>query len=116
MRKLEYQMVISLNHNWPHAYAELGRCKFYTGWVQEMIPLTEQAIRLSPRDGQIGSWYSRIGVAHLLQSRIDEAIFWLEKARIVSPGLPFVHAQLASAYALKGNPERAGRTRGGAQA
>jgi predicted Zn-dependent protease len=44
---------------------------------------------------------------HLLQSRTDEAILWLEKGRSASPALPFVHIWLASAYALKGASERA---------
>jgi predicted Zn-dependent protease len=44
---------------------------------------------------------------HLLQSRTDEAIVWLEKARSVLPEAPLVHIRLASAYALKGEIERA---------
>jgi hypothetical protein len=44
---------------------------------------------------------------HLLQSRIDESILWLEKACGVNPVLPYVHAQLASAFALKGEAARA---------
>ena len=44
---------------------------------------------------------------HLLQSRTDEAIVWLEKARSANPEHPIVHAFLASAYALKGETERA---------
>jgi hypothetical protein len=43
-----------------------------------------------------------IGQVHLLQSRIEEAIIWLERARIGNPGSPWPHAWLASAYALKG--------------
>jgi hypothetical protein len=42
-----------------------------------------------------------------MQSRVDEAIPWLEKARSANAGLSFVHAYLASAYALKGETERA---------
>ena len=72
-----------------------------------MIPLHEQAIRLSPRDANISIWYFRIGVAHLLQSRIDEAVVWLERARGANAALPYVHSHLASAYALKGETERA---------
>jgi predicted Zn-dependent protease len=67
----------------------------------------EQAIRLSPRDPNIGNWYGRIGFAHLLQSHTDEAIVWLEKARAAVPGLPFVRGHLAAAYALGGEIERA---------
>jgi predicted Zn-dependent protease len=51
--------------------------------------------------------YFRIGQVHLLQSRTDEAIPWLEKARSANPEFPFVHAFLASAYALRGESERA---------
>jgi adenylate cyclase len=104
---LEYEMAIAFYPNWPSAYAELGLCKFFAGSIEEMIPLVEQAIRLSPRDHQIVYWYNRIGIVHLLQSRIDEAILWFEKARTADPALPIVHDFLASAYALKGETERA---------
>jgi len=50
---------------------------------------------------------SRIALVHMLQSRTDEAIPWLEKARLANPVSPGFHAWLASAYALKGDPERA---------
>jgi len=46
-------------------------------------------------------------MVHLLQSRTDEAILWLEKARGANPALPGPHAWLASAYALNGDSERA---------
>ena len=51
----------------------------------EAILLHEQAIRLSPRDPNIVIWCHRIGEAHLVQSRIDEAIFWLERGRRANP-------------------------------
>jgi tetratricopeptide (TPR) repeat protein len=103
----EYETVIAFNRNSADAYANLGWCKLYTGSIEETIPLQKQAIRLSPRDPSIGFWYWRIGVVHLLQSRIAEAIVWLEKARSANPGLPVAHAYLASAYALEGETERA---------
>jgi TolB-like protein/DNA-binding winged helix-turn-helix (wHTH) protein/Tfp pilus assembly protein PilF len=103
----EYETVIAFNRNSADAYANLGWCKLYIGSIAETIPLQERAIRLSPRDPSIGFWYWRIGVVHLLQSRADEAILWLEKARSANPGLPVAHAYLASAYALKGETERA---------
>ena len=43
----------------------------------------------------------------MLQSRTDEAIVWLEKARIGNPASPWPHAGLASAYALSGELDRA---------
>jgi hypothetical protein len=44
---------------------------------------------------------------HLLQSRIDVATLWLERARNANAARPDVRASLASAYALKGETERA---------
>ena len=103
----EYETVIALNRNWANAHSHLGWCKFVTGSIEEVIPAQERAIRLSPRDPQIGLFYFRIGFAHLLQSRIDEAIVWCEKARNATPAHPLFRALLASAYALNGEIERA---------
>jgi TolB-like protein/class 3 adenylate cyclase/Tfp pilus assembly protein PilF len=103
----EYEMAIALNRNGVLAIAALGICKFFTGDLEEAIPAQELAIRLSPRDRYLANWYWRIGMVHLLQSRIDEAILWIEKARIANPRFPGPRAWLASAYALKGEGERA---------
>jgi TolB-like protein len=103
----EYQTVIAFNRNHVNALAALSWCKLYAGSIDEVIPLVEQVIRLSPRDPYIGAWYNRTGLVHLLQSRLDEAILWLEKAHNANPELSFAHAHLASAYALKGDLDRA---------
>jgi tetratricopeptide (TPR) repeat protein len=103
----EYETVLALNRNYVHAYANIGQCKLFTGSIDEAIPIHEQAIRLSPRDPEIGVWYQRIGQAHLLQSRTKEAVIWLEKARHATPAHPGIRAWLASAYALSGEIERA---------
>ena len=103
----EYETAIALNRNWVFAYVALGACKLLTGEIEEAIPLAEQAIRLSPRDPNIGIMYDRIGYVHLLQSHIDQAILWCEKARSANPAHPLYRAHLASAYALKGETERA---------
>ena len=104
----EYEAVIALNRNWAHAYSHLGWCQFLTGLVEELIPAQEEAIRLSPRDPQIGLFYSRIGRAHLLKSRIEEAVIWCEKARNATPAAAIFRSFLASSCALKGDMERAG--------
>jgi tetratricopeptide (TPR) repeat protein len=103
----EYETVIALNHNSVGAISALAHCKLFSGPIEEVIPLQEQALRLSPRDPLIGNMYSRIGLVHLLQSRTDEAIRWLERALSANAELPFLHAYLASAYALNGEIERA---------
>jgi TolB-like protein len=103
----EYETVIALNRNWAHAYSHLGWCNFMTGSIEKLIPAQEQAIRLSPRDPQIGLFYSRIGSGHLLRSRTEEATIWYEKARNATPAHPEFRTFLASVYALKGETERA---------
>jgi tetratricopeptide (TPR) repeat protein len=102
----EYQEALAFNRGWADALAGLGWCKFWVGSIDEAIALHEQAIRLSPRDPQIGYWYFRIGLMHLLQSRIEEAIPWLEKGRGTIPTFPLAYSFLAAAYALNGEVER----------
>jgi TolB-like protein len=103
----EYETVLASNRNSTFALSALGECKLWTAAFDEAILLQEQAIRLSPRDPIIGAFYNRIGVARMLQSRTNEAIPWLEKARSANPGIPGYHAWTASAYALKGVTGRA---------
>jgi adenylate cyclase len=104
---LEYEKVLGINRNFVGALAGLGWCKLHAGLLDDVIPLVEQAIRLSPRDPRIGHFYFRIGTVHLLQLRPDEAILWLEKACGAVPELPPARAFLASAYGLNGETERA---------
>jgi adenylate cyclase len=103
----EYETVLASDRNWVDALIPLSQCKLFAGSIEETIALAEQAIRLSPRDPRLDGCYFAIGRVHLLQSRTQEAILWLEKARNANPGHPIYHAWLASAYALKGGTERA---------
>jgi tetratricopeptide (TPR) repeat protein len=66
----EFEAAIALNHNAAGAYAHLGRWKLLTGSLEEVVPLVQQAIRLSPRDHNLGYWYNSIGLTHLLQLRM----------------------------------------------
>ena len=103
----EYEMVIASNRNSAGAFFALGVCKLMNGSIEEAIPLEEQSIRLSPRDPYIFNRFMTIGRAHLLQSRTDEAIIWLEQARNANPAHWYPHISLASAYALRGESTRA---------
>ena len=99
----EYETVLAANRNALAAVGNIGRCKIYIGLLDDGVALEEQAIRLSPHDPFLGIWYFRIGQARLLQSRVDEAIGWLEKAHNENAAYPFVPAWLAAAYGLKGD-------------
>jgi adenylate cyclase len=103
----EYETALTLNRNFVAALTGLGWCKLFAGSIDEVIPLEEKAIRLSPRDPNIAYRYLLIGTVHLLQSRTDEAIAWLEKGRSAMPAQPGFRDRLAAAYALGGETERA---------
>jgi adenylate cyclase len=104
---LEYEAAVALDRNSVYALTGLGWCKLYFGSIEEVIPLVEQAIRLSPCDPWVGHLYYLIGTVHLLQSHTDEAIVWLEGARSAMPTVPIHRSRLAAAYALRGETERA---------
>ena len=103
----EFETVLAFDPNSTSALHLLGWCKLLTGSIDEVIPLAEQAIRLNPRDPFIANRYVRIGMIHLLQSRTDEAVIWLEKARTANPTEHYTRAYLASALGLKGELDRA---------
>jgi adenylate cyclase len=103
----EYEAAIALDRNFAASMAYLGWCKVLTDSGDAALPLYERAIRLSPRDPSVSVWYRQIGRMHLLQSRIEEAILWFEKARATAPALSLTYASLASAYAIDGQTERA---------
>jgi len=103
----EYEMALASNPNLVVALHGLGFCKLFAGSIDQVIPLVEQALRRSPRDPGISAWHFLIGTVHLLQSRTDQAIVWLEQARNDAPAKPFIHINLAAAYALSGDLEPA---------
>jgi tetratricopeptide (TPR) repeat protein len=84
------------------AYAERGWVKALTGRPAEAFPDLAQAIRLSPRDQQIGGWHEALGVASLMLGRDEEAAAHFGRARVADPNQPRFILQLASAYALTG--------------
>jgi len=102
----EYETAQALNPNWLHSLSQLALCKIMTGSIEDAIPLVEQTIRLSPRDPQIRSSYTNMGIARLLQSHTDEAIPWFEKARGTA-GFGWPYSFLAAIYGLRGETDKA---------
>jgi tetratricopeptide (TPR) repeat protein len=112
----EFEMVIASNRNALDALSALGECKLLTGSIDEAIPLEAQAIRLGPRDPYVFYRYLVIGKAHLLQSRIEEAIVWLERRASAiqdhlghAPGSPLpMRSKARPIVPLPNLPRRAG--------
>ena len=103
----EFEAAIASHFNNASAYANLGRCKFLTGSIDDVIPLEEKALRIGPDDPFLGTVYSWIGIVELLKSHTEEAIAAFEKARNDFNNFVYVRSFLAAAYALGGQSERA---------
>src|SRR5262249_16729122 len=102
-----YEAGLALNRNSGVAVPAPWVWRVFFCAIAEAIHPHELPIRLSPRDPRLPNWYWRIGMVHLLQSRNDEALVWLERARNTNPRLAGPHAWLASAYSLRGYSEGA---------
>jgi adenylate cyclase len=103
----EFELVVTNHPNWDEAWHGLGQCKLFMGAIDEVIPVEQRSIKLSPLGPNIAFKLTRIGFVYLLKSQIQEAIEWLEKARNSNPTISFLRGYLVSAYALNGEPERA---------
>ena len=103
----EFETARSLDRNNTGALQGLGWCKLFTGSLDEVIPLAEEAIRLGPRDRDIGYRYYLIGIVYQLWSRPEDAIAWFERARGTISAFPGLWAHLAAAYALRGDAKAA---------
>jgi class 3 adenylate cyclase/TolB-like protein/Tfp pilus assembly protein PilF len=101
--RIEYERAIDLDPNNAAAYGQLGTTMIYLGDPAAAIPLEEKRIRLNPNDQNIALAYWSIGLAHLLQNHIPEAIDWLTKARAANPRIYYIDLDLAAALALHGD-------------
>ena len=77
------------------------------GRPEETFQLVEKAIRLSPRDSNLGEWYIHIGVARFMMDQLEEAIIWLRRATEANPEIALSSLILASACSLAGRREEA---------
>jgi len=103
----EYAKVIELGHNWPSAYARIGLLNALLGRPEETFRLVEKAIRLSPRDSNLGEWYLHLGVARFMMDQLEEAIVCLRRAAEANPEIALSSLILASACSLAGRLEEA---------
>ena len=97
-----FEQAIALDRNFAPAYGSLGDVMTFLGRPEETIRLNEQAIRLSPRDPQLGNWQFDIGYAHWFIGDETQAVQWLLRARTANPQLPTVPIVLCGVYALQG--------------
>jgi TolB-like protein/tetratricopeptide (TPR) repeat protein len=87
-----------------------GICLTRMGRSAEAITPIEQAIRINPRNPNIGTRYRHMGYPLLFLGRYDEAVEWFERSLAANPGDSFrsdTYAAIAAAQALAGHTEQA---------
>ncbi len=105
----QFTKVLEMNPSFAPAYANAGHVMSRVGRLDESIEHVRYAIRLSPKDPNLGHWCLYAGEIELERRRDAAALEWLKRAVEIHPRSPFNHAALAAALALKGDREGAGR-------
>ena len=97
----EVELAMSLDPDLPYVHMRAGWVKIFLGRGEEAEGHVTTAMRLSPRDPMLGSWYGILGLADLQLGRLDKAVDRLRKAIGIAPNneLPYFH--LAAALALQ---------------
>ncbi len=88
------------------AHTYLGWAYSFQGKLDDAIAQCEIAIQLDP---EFGNPYNDIGVYLMQQQQLDEAIPWLEKAKLAKRYEPrhFPHLNLGRVYVAKGMLQKA---------
>ena len=93
-----YQRSVEANPYDAESRALLGAGLGVAGDYDAALDQFEAAIRLSPRDLHIATWYQYMGIAAFVAGRDEEAAEWSVKAIQSNPQLPAGHRTLASVY------------------
>jgi tetratricopeptide (TPR) repeat protein len=105
--RIEVEKAIALDSNFALAHHSLGQTLLFMGQPDAAIPHEETALRLSPHDPVVSTFYWGLGACHLVLGRLDEAIDFLRQARAANPQLSAHHLWLAAALGLKGDLDEA---------
>jgi adenylate cyclase len=97
---MAFERALAHNHNLASAHAQIGLTKLLIGQPGETFGHVAKAVRLSPRDFNMGAWLGIIGSAHISLGRDVQAIEVLRRAITENPSNPRCYWLLAAAYAL----------------
>jgi TolB-like protein/class 3 adenylate cyclase/tetratricopeptide (TPR) repeat protein len=107
----ESELAIALDRNLPWAHANAGFTKLMLGRGEETEADIGEAIRLSPRDPALSTWYRMMGVANVFLGRYERAVEHLRRSAGMNPRQTMAHLFLAAALALTGRMAEAAEAR-----
>ena len=102
----DYNAAIALNPSLAPAYGALGAAKIRVGRSAEAFAPLEMAIKLSPRDPLLNTWYFYVCHAHSHLGEYEAAIDWCRQSIAVKP-FWIAYADLAASYAWTGRQSEA---------
>ena len=76
----EFQAALEINPSNALAHHGLGANYIFSNTPEAALPYLDNAIRLSPHDANLGSFYVRKAQAHLYLKNYDEAVVWARRA------------------------------------
>jgi adenylate cyclase len=100
--RFSLQRAVNLNPSDARALRQLATTHIFLGEPSSAIPLVERALRLSPRDTDMASYYWALGLSHLLLGNAAAAADLLTQARSENPRAYYIHLCLAGAHGLSG--------------
>jgi class 3 adenylate cyclase/TolB-like protein/tetratricopeptide (TPR) repeat protein len=102
----EYEAAIAINPSLAPAYGALGGAKIRVGRSAEAFAPLQMAIKLSPRDPLLNTWYFYVCHAHSHLGQYEQAVDWCRRSIAVKP-FWIAFADLAASYAWTGREEEA---------
>lgn len=94
---------VALNRNYAPAWHRISYALLTLGQPEAALEAGNEAIRLSPRDGRLFSFYVVMAAACLHLERDAEALDWAKKSVAAWPQFGTAHSWVASASALLGD-------------
>jgi tetratricopeptide (TPR) repeat protein len=76
----ELEIALSLNPSLAWAHYSIGASLVFSGRAEEAAPHLATAIKLSPRDPNMGSFLVRTADAHLFMHNYEDSVMWAKKA------------------------------------
>jgi TolB-like protein/DNA-binding SARP family transcriptional activator/Tfp pilus assembly protein PilF len=102
-----FSKCLDINRSATIAVAQIAEVLTRLGRPQEGVDRIQHAMRQSPKDPAIGTFYAIAGEAELELRHDDAAASWFQRAIASQPRNPTGYLYLAATYALKGDRQNA---------
>jgi TolB-like protein/DNA-binding SARP family transcriptional activator len=102
-----FSKCVDINPSATIAHAQIAEVLTRVGRPQEGVDRIQYAMRLSPKDPAIGTFYVIAGEAELELHHDDAAAGWFQRAIASQPRNPTGYLYLAATYALMGDRQNA---------